>query len=529
MRMTGCFAVSACLAALVGVTGLGHAAQRVSSPQVPGMLPRDVLEEFAGRTLPPLEELARSGRLGLAQAAIAQSSSPNEQGYVTEWLSHWTFLHGTLNTDLAGEAGLQPVCGNQPISSAENAPRLYRSYSSSGSIYSSSSNVPLDTATCSKDFTNLVKYFETQVWSNWDRDAVMYVGADGGIRVWLNGSEVLNQGGPADYTEDQYHVTVSLKKGWNFIVVKSYIPDITPPEGQTYLSKRWSLRFTAADGSTALNLDQAVDGWCSREDAPYGWVYTDSVAHIGGVGSTWRSDLRLTNPYVHPRRLTIEYTHEGGFSAAGISAQAADAPVAQTLAPDKTVTVTLAPYQTRIFRDVLPTLLGISGDEKGMIAIRGYYYWDAKNYDTVNLRTYNLSSAGTFGTTVPFYYLWDGYTGGTQAMLGLRNGPDFRTNLACVPTGEAGSSVDLTLKIWDPPSGTVHEKSFTGHGYFQINDIFKKLGAESLVTSVAIAYVSWSSQPGNPRWACSATVNDMGTSDPVYVRRGFYIPPPASP
>jgi len=492
-------------------------------------LPADIVEEFAGRPMPSLEMFRESGRLPAVQVPQnARRVATVGNGTVSSWLYHYAPLHGTLADDLVGEASLEPVCFGQPISDQEGAPSLWLYNSSGGRLWMYSSSVPTDQETCSKDYTNLLHYYETQVWSETAQSARMLVGADGGIRVWLNGAVVLDQAGPAEYEDDQYQADVSFHQGWNFIVVKHYVPDMTPTEGSSNPSRSWRLRLTRTDGTTPLVLSQATDGWCSMEEAPNSWVFANSAAHVAGVGSSWRSDLRLTNPYVYPLRVTLKYYPEGTVTAAGAdhNAQAARRR-ARGAAATVTKIYTLQPYETRVFHDLLPSI-GVSGDQKGALAIGGYYYYDAEHYDVVNLRTFNQSAHGTFGTTVPFYYQYEGATSWTQVLYGLRNGPDFRTNLACTPTSGMEETVEVTVKIWDPATGIVKEKQFEGTGYFQINDIFGKLGLSSLVTDSAVAsvFITSSSQA---RRAFNATVNDNHTSDPVFVKNGYYIPLPTAP
>jgi len=492
-----------------------------------GVLPPDVVEEFAGRPLPPLEALVEAGRLPASPEATASGAANlDPRGRVMHWLGHFTFLHGSLGDDLVGETSLQPVCGGQPISSVPDAPTLYWGYHSTGNVWSSSYGVPLDLETCSRNYKNLLKYYETQVWMEAAGRVRMLVGAGGGIRIWLNNEEVLSEYGPAEYEEDQYHADVDLQQGWNFIVVKFYVPDLTPPAGSSPASAKWSMRFTALDGTTPVDAVQSVDGWCTPGDGPKGWVFFNSAAHLRGVGSTWRSDLRLTNPYAHPVRVAVIYRPEGSVAAAsGQSAPATETGARRTSGP-ATRTFILDTYETMTFNDLLPAM-GVSGDQKGMLAVGGFDSTDAKERDVVNLRTYNQTSKGTFGTTIPPMRAVDGATRGNQVFLGVKNGPGFRTNLACTPLSALDDSIDFSVTIWDRASGTVKKKAFSGRGYFQINDVFRKLGLTGLKTESAVIFVSFEPSPSNGSWVFSATVNDNHSSDPVFVTPGYAIPLPS--
>ncbi|HHQ48595.1 MAG TPA: hypothetical protein ENK19_06890 [Acidobacteria bacterium] len=453
-------------------------------------------------------------------------TSSGLKGHVLHWLGHSGFLHGALDADLVGEAGLRPVCGGQPISQEPGAPVLEWSYHSTGVVESTSDEVALDLDTCGRDYTSLLRYYETQIWTETPRSVRMLVSADGGVRVWLNGQEVITEYGPAAYEEDQYHADVDLQAGWNFLVVKQYLADLTPAGGGEPARARWSMRFVDPDGGAPVDVAQAVDGWCSPGESPTGWVFFNSAAHLKGVRSTWRSNLRLTNPYAVPLRVVVVYRPEGSVTEAGSQDAPVRAASTRRTSGPATRTFILGAYQTETLDDLVPAM-GVSGDQKGMLAVGGFDATDGKTKDVVNLRTFNQTSDGTFGTTIPPMRAGDGVDHGRQVFLGLRNGPAFRTNLACTPLSALDDTIRFTVTIWDQQSGTLRSKTFTGQGYFQINDVFRQLGLAKLTTDSAVLGVRFDPSPDHGKWVFTATVNDNRTSDPVFVSPGYAIPLPS--
>jgi hypothetical protein len=488
-------------------------------------LPPDVLLQLEGKPLPPMSDLLASG---LIPGQVADSKSiVSEMGFITQWLSHYNMLPGFLDEDVVDEASIGPVCYGNRLTESENAPYLYRYYWTSQQISTGYYNAYNDAEVCATDYTDLVRYLVTQVKSPIRQPATLFVGADDGIKVWLNGAEVMRHE-EGEYLVDQYRAEVQLEPGWNLVVVKLYYPMIGPSDDPSYETKYWSLRFADAAGENPLHLAQATDGWCDH-DQSYQWVYAGGAADLPGAqGSQWASDLRLTNPYHYPLELTLQYFEEGSVAAAPAKAAPATAVLAppKAVAPDAEQTIVLEPFESRAYRRVLTSLFGVTPPQKGMIAIRGYYSSDAQYYGAVELRTYNQGGGGTFGTVIPMTYLYGGNSCCSMNLYGLRNGPDSRTNIGMSPRRVFDSEIEFTVTIWDSVTGAFAQKSFVGNGNFQLNDIFAKLGLGDLVTDTAMAYINWNSNSSGAYYRFSASVVDNKTSDPVDVSPGTYLYPP---
>jgi hypothetical protein len=96
---------------------------------------------------------------------------------------------------------------------------------------------------------NCVAYLRTHVWSPRDQEATLEFGSDDGAKVWLDGALVLNVAQPRSFTEAENKAKVTLKQGWNPLLVKVW-------NG----GKWWSAaaRFRAPDGSRLEGLRASI-------------------------------------------------------------------------------------------------------------------------------------------------------------------------------------------------------------------------------------------------------------------------------
>ncbi len=442
------------------------------------------------------------------QSSKVASIDP-ESGLILKWLTNYRAMPGLFGDDLIGEDSVVPVCEGQDLGTGDAAPRVSW-YEGWGDYFSTGRyQAPFDDETCSTISEDLVRYFFTQVYLEEEVDSLMSLGHADSMRVWLNGAQVF-EGTGSEWELDMYQVPIHLNQGWNSILVKQYFPELTEDVGYRY----FSLRFMEEDGEAPLILTQSVDGWCAKDEGGQNWIYAGGVADLpGALGSVWSSDLRVTNVYPYKMLVTIEYFEEGRARPAKVTA------------PDASVDIVFQPYESRTWERVLPTLFGLDESQKGMLAVRGFDDYVGKR-GTVSLRTYNRSGAGTFGMDIPFFGMWDGGTCCSQTLMGLRNGPGFRTNLAGFPTFVVDTEVTISIVLWDMISGRKATGDFLVRGYFQINDIFDELGMGGIETNDAVAMVSWNSSDTTSRWNFTASANDNITSDPTFIKEGpwFYFP-----
>ncbi|MEE4273039.1 MAG: hypothetical protein V2I67_15305 [Thermoanaerobaculales bacterium] len=463
-------------------------------------------------TEPYIDEgrIIRPGFERSAGPAANKIYASSENNFIIRWLSPSRGVNGTLDDDLIGENEVIPSCAGSPIGGSSGSPYAYTSASaiSDGRVYLNNYDAPSDNM-------NVVQYFLTQIESATAREVVMLVGADDGIRVWLNGDEVLRQEAPAAYAEGAHQVPVVLQEGWNLILVKVYYPQLGPRDDPDHATKYWSMRFaTAGDLSPVLDVYQSVDGWCAPEDSRYAWTWAPGAADAAGArGSQWQSELQITNPYYHNLHLTLLYYSNRNTSGS----------------PDAERTLRLRPFETVMYPNVVRELTGMADTGSGMLALSGIYYSDVTDRVAARLVTSNVGGAdgGAFGTPMPFDDRYGGSTCCSQQLYGLKNGPDHRTNLLVMPGPFVPDDVELVVNLWDPESDRTASGQFTGRGSFQINDIFNSVGMGGVETSTAVAHVVYSTTDNRASLRILASVNDNVTSDPTVITRAPYgVPTP---
>jgi len=67
---------------------------------------------------------------------------------------------------------------------------------------------------------NRVAYLRTRVWSAGEQKAVLEIGSDDGVKVWLNGQLVHTNNAVRPVSPGEDRVEVNLKQGWNTMLVK---------------------------------------------------------------------------------------------------------------------------------------------------------------------------------------------------------------------------------------------------------------------------------------------------------------------
>jgi len=98
--------------------------------------------------------------------------------------------------------------------------------------------------------TEAVTYAHVYVYSPTEREAKLMLGSDDGIKVWLNGENVIEKNVYTGYVTDRYRVDVMLQKGWNSLLCK------ISQEGGDY---QFSARFTDRDLQTFSDLSYQLN------------------------------------------------------------------------------------------------------------------------------------------------------------------------------------------------------------------------------------------------------------------------------
>jgi PKD repeat protein len=171
----------------------------------------------------------------------------------------------------------------------------------------------------------------------------------------------------------------------------------------------FTVRLTASNafGSSQATKSVTVTGSTTKKSSQTLAV----VAHSGGIGgSQWRSDLALANPSDQPLEIDLTYQATG---SAGVSER----------------TISLAPRESRLFGDLVATVLG-AGDGRGGL----WLATDTGEAPAVFSRTYAQTPEGNLGQGVPLLPMMPA---GTYLLTGLYADARTAATLAS-PRGDGG-------------------------------------------------------------------------------------------
>ena len=474
-----------------------------------------------GQALMPVPEGAS---LDPAAGALAMIEIQEKQ-FVVHWLYHYNGIGASIAEDPVGETGITGRCSNMPITDAPDAPTMYATAWNSKEILMAYYQAPQDQSSCTTRTHDLTFYQLTWVKSSTAQSVQAWFGSSDYFKLWINRSLVGSRtaGGPKPYTEDEYKYPVTLAAGWNLIVVRQTFPQLGPSNDSNpdNLYKKFSLRFVRdSSGTPVTNLVAAFDpdpscGESARNTAYFTKVLIPSVAHLPGTGgSQWRTDLEIYNGFPWAFQWRLDYFKEGNNSGT----------------PDSSKTLTLAPYESRVLVDALPSFFGIGGDQKGYAWVSGPYYYWLTRYGHVQPKVYNQASTGTFSMGLPIFYVYDSANSGY--FFNLRNGA-YRTNLAFIPQPNQNAEYRVRLTLFGPDIPTPVTKEWPENpthklrGMAQLNNVFQYVGLGSLATSRANLRFSIIDASSGTAVFPYVTINDNGTSDPTFRAPGsaLGVPP----
>jgi len=227
--------------------------------------------------------------------------------------------------------------------------------------------------------------------------------------------------------------------------------------------------------------------------------YLVGLAHLAGAqGSTWRSDLALSNPGAAPVDVRLDYVPDvdPGYSPY--------------------LTVPLAPGASYAFEDVIGFLMGPDAGSKGYARVSTPA---GSGGLRVAARTYNQGDAGTFGQGLPLLGADALIPVGRRGLIaGVRASADhstgFRTNLGLVNTDPgAGSTVEIVaFDLAGQEVGRIPGYHLAPGQYVQF-ELFGALGLSGLdlAGSVEVRLTA-----GGPI-AAYASIIDNRTQDPVFI------------
>jgi hypothetical protein len=113
----------------------------------------------------------------------------------------------------------------------------------------------------------------------------------------------------------------------------------------------------------------------------------------------------------------------------------------------------------------------------------------------------------------------------------VRNGA-YRTNVGFVPVPNRDAAYRVRLTMFGPDiptpvtKGWPQDPSDRLHSFAQLNNVFQYMGLGSLVSNRTNIYFQLLQAPQETRFFSYATVNDNGTSDPLFLAPQFTVSAP---
>jgi len=205
----------------------------------------------------------------------------------------------------------------------------------------------------------------------------------------------------------------------------------------------------------------------------------------GAEGSLWRTDVRIFNPSDATANFQLRYHSKG---SGGV---------------DQSKSLTLGPGNFAAYDDVMQSVFALSS-ANGALSIESNQPLMAYS------RTYNQSSEGTFGQSIPAEAVSSALQGEkVRLYTGLSNS-GFRSNAGFFNPGNENATV--SLQLYDSAGsklGSALNKVLAPGEMNQINEVLSEVGAPS--ATVASAWLS-SDQPV----LAFVSVIDNESNDPVY-------------
>lgn len=190
------------------------------------------------------------------------------------------------------------------------------------------------------------------------------------------------------------------------------------------------------------------------------------TAHASGLnGTRWVTDLTLYNP--HDYELSV-----------GLQFQKADTWLLPINLIASRHTIVLAPGETRILEDLLPTVFELDGDVKGWVLVATLpphlpNPMGSRVY--IATRIYNVGGEeGTYGQTVPAALVDEANVGwGSSFVTGARNDGSFRSNLGVVCLS---SAVTVHYRVFSADGSVVASGEIDGLQFSMHQVSFEELG-----------------------------------------------------
>ena len=197
-------------------------------------------------------------------------------------------------------------------------------------------------------------------------------------------------------------------------------------------------------------------------------AFVPTTAHSPGLfGSFFRTDLKLSNPWRSPINVRVSFFPSKGS------------------APSKVV-LSLGAWETRVFEDVLESLLGIEEDSAG--ALRLQVVGSAPGI-VASSRTYTEAPGKTYGLAIGTFEDATAFVRDRIALTFLSSSAETRTNLGLLET--IGVATAVTVTLYDVRGNALATRDVTLDPFqaVQWNDVFGEMGVPPEENASAIVEV----------------------------------------
>ena len=197
-------------------------------------------------------------------------------------------------------------------------------------------------------------------------------------------------------------------------------------------------------------------------------AYIPAVARAQGkFGAYFRTDLKLSNPWPSPVNVRISFFPSMGSEPAQL-------------------VLSLGAWETRVFDDLLTSLLGISDDAAG--ALRLTVLGGAPGIVATS-RTYTEEEGKSYGLDIGTLENAEAVAGDRIALTFLASSPETRTNIGFLETFGIETVVKVTLLGASGDRLATRELSLESHQAVQWNDVFAEMGAVPSESASAVVEV----------------------------------------
>ena len=281
---------------------------------------------------------------------------------------------------------------------------------------------------------------------------------------------------------------------WNWAVVSGSL--IVASSSQSTFTKVFESAGTYSVTLTSTNClgsDTATKALTVLDEPAVTKLVIPGGAHTEGLlGTSWRTDLVVFNPWDDTMNLTVE--PEGGSQASGA------VPI---------LAFGLEPGATRLLEDILGVPpLGDGASRKSSLVLQ----WEGDTFrpPAVAARTYNQTAEGSYGQYLPA--VSSAAAGEEQWLTGLADNESYRTNLMLVNLAEDDAS-GVTVELLDADGstiGTITDITIPAGESVQLVSLAGQAGV-----GTAVDLYSARVHADSANIAASASVIDNRSGDPV--------------